>query len=89
MSFKEELEKILLHYSSESFDADYEANDDKREQAKETAITSIINLVDKSLPEKIDYINFEDKTTDAMDATYVGGYNTAINRMRAIIRVEI
>jgi hypothetical protein len=37
----DELDEILLHYSSQTFDADYEANDDKREQARIEATQAI------------------------------------------------
>ena len=54
-NYNEELDEILLKYSSENFDADYEADDAKRELAftkAKQAITSLIKeLVAEAMPE--------------------------------------
>lgn len=40
--------KILLKYSGDSFDADYEANDDKRERALNVATQAIEDMIEET-----------------------------------------
>jgi hypothetical protein len=42
-----------------------------------------------SLPDKAKYIYFDDTITDDQDATYVGGFNTALNRTRTALDTKL
>lgn len=82
MSFKKELEKILLvmqHYTG--------SNQLSKDRLRKEALTSIINLVDKELPKFIDVGKY-DLDCPPTDLHRAAGYNQAIDDMRNKLRGE-
>lgn len=77
-SFKKQLEELMMDFvgAYESFD--------EIPEARETALTSIINLVDEKLPKKETHSH--PTRNYCLDCAYRDGYNNATDDIRAIIR---
>jgi hypothetical protein len=62
-------------------------------QATPAELKAIYRLVYEdmvgSLPDKAKYIYFDDTITDDQDATYVGGFNTALDRTRTALDTKL
>lgn len=100
MSFKKELEEIIETLVSLTKDGltllDYDGEKVTATEPKDQALTSIINLVDKELPEKKPnalkpggIVLSEDGKTVAisnLQSASSGGYNQAIDDMRAKLK---
>ena len=95
--FKEELEKTLTDHRIKWLNMLSELNDELisvpemlevKANIIEEALTSIINLVDKELPNCDSGCKHKD-THQGHGTIWWQGYNQAINDMRAIIRKEL
>ncbi len=95
--FKEELEKTLTDHRIKWLNMLSELNDELisvpemlevKANIIEEAFTSIINLVDKELPNCDSGCKHKD-THQGHGTIWWQGYNQAINDMRAIIRKEL
>ena len=77
-----ELVDILLEFLSTTFDADYECDDDKRENARVEAIAKIKALVVESLPKERKE-GFDDKNWSEQYGE-MGGWNDCLGEIRSI-----
>lgn len=89
MSFKKELEEIIETLVSLTKDGltllDYDGEKVTATEPKDQALTSIINLVDKELPEKKRDFPYPGENIQAASHA---GYNQAIDDMRNKLRGE-
>ena len=86
---RDKLESVLYEFAETWFDAVRDKDTKTGIEAVETALTSIINLVDKSLPEKhvcTDECNINSREWIIGHKAYKDAESNAIDDMRAIIR---